>query len=1099
MSFVNSVRFMLVTFSAVCLIVVSCVGTGFGQTSTATLTGIIEDQNGAVLRNVVVTAIETNRNARHITRTNDTGSYTLPALDPGRYSIAASLPGFKKSVQDGIVLQVNQVVRIKMRLDIGSVEEAVYVTAPAPLLETDESSRGLVVDQRTMMELPLNGRDYNQLATLSPGVVPSTPRLAALNFKGAININGNRVFNNMFLLDGIDNVSYSSSYRGENVQVIQPSIEAVAEFKIQTNAYTAEFGRSSGGVINAAIRSGTNAIRGSIYEFLRNDAVDANNFFSNAFGTPKPVLQRNQFGAAVGGPIQKDKVFWFADYEGLRGREGVPQSRAVPSAQVKAGVFNTPMFDPFAPGKPPFGRNAFGQWVIPPDRWDPVAANIVALIPDPNVSGTNIYASTPVTRTRADQFDVRMDYQMSADTHLFGRYSFADSDVFRPGPLPGLADGSYSDAFGSNANRSQGIAVGMTHVFSPSIVGDFRLGWSRGNFVTSPPNTGVDGPAQVGLKNVPSDPGIVGGLPKIGLVGFDAVGRSLSTPQFQTPQSWNPRLTVSAQKGRHSLKFGFEFLTMGTKVNDLPATIGAMGFTGLFSGASLGDLLLGLPSGLDLTSFTVIHREQRLYSYFIQDDYKVSRNLTLNIGLRYEYGTPPEAKDNQFANFDPASGTMILAKDGSIYDRTLIHPDRNDWAPRIGFSYSPWSRWVLRGAYGVFYNHTVRQGREGMLGFNPPFLVDNIVATNAFGSTAVASAAPFRLVDGYPAGLLDPNTLSPTVYRRAQDPNQRSPYVQQFNFGIQRELTANLLLDVAYVGNKGTKLPALRNINAPDVIQNANGTESAGARPYPAFGDIQWAENRASSSYNSLQGGLEKRFSLGLSGRLSYTWSKTLTDAADHLSTSLIGPGIDTGIYSVPQNSTDLRAERGPAEFDIAHRVSGSYIFAMPWGRTRLWGRSWGRTKDLILGNWQMSGIYVFQTGLPLTATLGGPSVLNLGADRVARPNLIGNPELPASERTVERWFNTDAFTIPGPSPQAFGSEGVGVMRGPGYSNFDFSIAKNFVVGENRSFQFRTELFNAFNHANFGPPDIRREAVTFGRISTAASARVIQFGLKFYF
>jgi hypothetical protein len=323
--------------------------------------------------------------------------------------------------------------------------------------------------------------------------------------------------------------------------------------------------------------------------------------------------------------------------------------------------------------------------------------------------------------------------------------------------------------------------------------------------------------------------------------------------------------------------------------------------------------------------------------------------------------------------------------------------------------------------------------------------------------------------------------------------------VQQFNFGIQRELTPNVLLDVAYVGNKGTKLPALRNLNAPSVVQNPNGTQSAGVRPYPAFGDIQWAENRTASSYNSMQVSLEKRFSSGLSGLLSYTWSKTLTDSADQLSTSLIGPGIDTGVYSVPQNSNDLRAERGPAEFDIAHRLSVSYIFAMPWGRTRLWGQSWGRTKDLILGNWQIAGIHAFQTGLPLTATYGGPSVLNLGADRVARPDLVGNPELPASQRRVERWFKTDAFTIPGPAPQAFGSEGVGVMRGPGYTDFDFSISKSVGVGENRSIQFRTELFNTFNHANFGPPDIRREASTFGRISTAANARIIQFGLKLYF
>ena len=287
------------------------------------------------------------------------------------------------------------------------------------MLETETSGRGSVIDRQKIMELPLNGRNYDQLALLAPGVASSTPRLAALNFKGALNVNGNRVFNNVFLLDGVDNISYSSSYRGENVQIVQPSIEALQEFKIQTNAYSAEFGRGSGAVINAAIRSGSNSIHGSVYEFLRNDALDANNFFSNAFGAPKPVRHRNQFGAAVGGPIVKNKVFWFGDYEGLREREGVPQTRAVPSAFEKAGLFSTPVFDPFAIGKPKFSRNAAGLWMIPRDRWDPVSAKIVGLIPDPNVPGTNIYASTPITRTRADQFDIRIDYQVSPGTAAF--------------------------------------------------------------------------------------------------------------------------------------------------------------------------------------------------------------------------------------------------------------------------------------------------------------------------------------------------------------------------------------------------------------------------------------------------------------------------------------------------------------------------------------------------------------------------------------------------------------------------------------------------------------------------------------------------------
>jgi hypothetical protein len=341
--------------------------------------------------------------------------------------------------------------------------------------------------------------------------------------------------------------------------------------------------------------------------------------------------------------------------------------------------------------------------------------------------------------------------------------------------------------------------------------------------------------------------------------------------------------------------------------------------------------------------------------------------------------------------------------------------------------------------------------------------------------------------------------LTSNEERRIGDPNQRTSYVQQFNVGIQYELTRDLLVDAAYVGNKGVKLPGFRNLNAPAVIQNANGTQSAGPRPYPTLGDIQWAENRASSTNNSLQLGLQKRISGGLSGLVSYAWSKALADSGDHLSTSLTGPGIDIGVFSVPQNPGNLRAEKGPAEFDIAHRLAISYVYELPWGRSRRWGQSWGNAANLILGNWQLSGIHVVQTGLPLTATLGGPTVLNLGSDRVARPNLVANPELPASQRTVARWFNTDAFAIPGPGLQAFGNAGVGVMRGPGFASFDFGIAKKIDVGEDRSLQFRTELFNAFNHANFGPPDIRRESSTFGRILNASSPRIIQFGLKAYF
>jgi hypothetical protein len=1093
-----SKRQPLILLFTACLCLLSSLAAA--QQETATITGIVRDESGAIVPKATVTVVNVQTNISVKTETDAAGSYVVPSLRPGEYSVIAESSGFPKIVRTGITLQVAQVARLDITLQAGGLTETVEVVGATSLLDTQTSSRGLVIDQKKIVDLPLNGRDYNQLALLSPGVLPGTPRLASVNFKGVLNVNGNRTFNNVFLLDGVDNISYSNSFRGENVQLVQPSIEALQEFKIQTNAYSAEYGRSSGAVVNATIKSGTNTVRGSVYEFLRNDRLDANNFFSNALNAPKPKRERNQFGVAAGGPLVRNKTFWFGDYEGLRDLEGVPRVRQVPTAAEKAGLFSSVVVDPFAANRPAFSQNAQGQWVIPRDRWDPVGAAVVALIPDPNVPNSTIYASTPVTDTRQDQFDVRIDHMFAPSVTMFGRYSFVDTLTFRPGPLPGLAEGSFNDAFGANDNRSQGLALGLTWTVSPTLVGDFRFGYARGDYYTSPPNFGVDGAAQIGLRNVPNDPSIVGGVPKVNLQGFDAVGRHTSTPQFQTPRSWNPRATFSWNRGAHFVKFGAEFLHVETRINDLNATVGRMNFENRFTNRAVGDLLLGLPSQLALTSFTVMDQGQDMQFYFVQDDYRINPSLTVNAGVRYEYATPPIEKNNQFSNFDPQTGAMIFAKDGSVFERALIHPDRNNFAPRIGFAYTPWSRMVVRGGYGVFFTHTVRQGREGLLGFNPPYLVDNLLQTGVSGAAAIASAAPFRLVNGYPAGLLDPTSLAPTVLRRAQDPNQRTPYIQQFNVGVQYELWPDVVLDVAYVGNKGTKLNGFRNLNQRAIVQNADGSQAAGARPYPALGDIQWMENRVSSNYKSLQMRLEKRFSKGLSAMVSYTLGEAITDAPDHISTSGGGAGIDTGVFREPQDGNNLRAERGPAEFDVRHRFVASYIWELPFGRGRRFGNGWSRGLDLAFGGWQVTGIHVLQSGFALTATLGGSSVLNLGGERRARPNLIGDPELPASERTLNRWFNTDAFAPAfTPSPQAFGTAGVGIMRGPGLANFDFTLAKNFPIGERRYVQFRTELFNAFNHPNFGPPNIARESTGFGQILTAGNARIIQFGLKFYF
>ena len=443
------------------------------------------------------------------------------------------------------------------------------------------------------------------------------------------------------------------------------------------------------------------------------------------------------------------------------------------------------------------------------------------------------------------------------------------------------------------------------------------------------------------------------------------------------------------------------------------------------------------------------------------------------------------------------TGKDIFAKDGGIFERSLIHPDRNNFAPRFGFAYSPTNAWVIRGAYGIFYNHSNRQGREGLLGFNPPFLVDNTI--NVSGNNVTSAAAIFRLQDGYPSGLLDPTRLSTTVGRRAQDANQRTPYIQQWNLGIQREVIKDLLLEVAYVGNKGTKLAGFRNANQRAVVINATtGAATAGARPFPTLGDIQFLENRVLSNYHSLQVRLEKRFSNGFTFLGSYTWGKALTEAPDHLSTSGAGAGFDVGTFREPQNPNNLKAERGLAEFDIQHRFVASYVWELPFGQGRRYGSDAGAVFNALLGGWNVTGIHSFQSGLGLTAVQTGGGVLDLGTERRGRPNLIGDPKGP---QTIDQWFNRAAFAATDPTKGiVFGSSGIGVMRGPGLINFDFTLAKNFQFTETRYFQFRTELFNAFNRVNLGLPNLNVADNAFGTIRTTATpARIIQFALKFYF
>jgi hypothetical protein len=1102
------------------------------QSELATLTGTVSDPSGGVIANADITITNQGTNISTVSRTNESGRYLVPSLKPGVYSVTASAAGFKKYVNTGITLQVNQTARLDIELTVGEVTQEVTVSSEAPLLEVSTSSRGSVIDQQKIVELPLNGRDYNQLAVLSPGVLTATPRLQSIGFKGVFNVNGNRAFQNAFQLDGVDNTSYSNSFRGGNTQVVQPSIDALQEFKIQTNAYSAEFGRSSGALVNAVIKSGTNNVHGSAYEFHRNDNLDASNFFSNKNNAPKPFRLRNQFGGTIGGPIVANKTFFFTDYEGLRDRAGTVRLTSVPQPAWRQGRFTIPISNPYNPADTgqdfrqaatPDCNNGSGScWIIPQNLIDPVGKRIVDVNANPNTGAPgqidNNFVAVPIERNRTDQFDVRIDHNLSTNFNIFGRYSFADTNIFKPGPRPGLSEGSFNDTFGSALWRSQAIAAGATWVVSPALVSEMRFGWARGNFFQTPPNFGSGCPEQlIGLKGAPTDESICGGIPVTDLPGGNLrrIGRTTSVPQFQTPRSYDFRDSFAWTRGNHGLKFGGEILHVQTGIRDVSTLLGRFNFTGRFTGQNgqyqggIADLLLGFPTRYQQDSNTVFNQWQRMYFLFAQDDWQVNSKLTLNVGLRYEFATPARERDNQWANFDPSSGGFVQAKNGGLFERALIRPDYDNFAPRFGFAYALSGGTVLRGAYGVFYNHTSRQGREGLLGFNLPFIVQG--DSNISGSgTLKASNAIFRLQDGIPAGFVDITKVNQTtVSRKAQDPNQRTTYVQQWNFGIQRELVPNLVMDVAYVGNKGTKLAAFRNLNQRAVSFNATtGAPIAGPQPLSGIGlagEIQFQENLGISNYHSLQARLEKRFSDGLSALVSYTWGKALTNSVDHLSTSGAGNGVDVGVFREPQNGLDRAAEYGLAEFDVKQRFVASAIWQFPFGRGRHFGTNMSALADHILGGWEFSPIITLQQGLGLTITQS--QLLNLGGERRSRPNRVGNGNLESGQQTVERFFDTNAFVILQTNPalqgfvrnQAFGNSGAGVIRGPNLLNLDFNLNKTFKITERNSLQFRAEFFNAFNRANLGVPGVNIGA-GFGEIvNTSTEARIIQFGLKYRF
>lgn len=1037
------------------------------QTDRASLRGTITDPNGAIISGATIKLTNAETNETRTAVSGGEGEYTLASLSPGSYRLEINAAGFVNSPQP-LILRVNQEHRFDVVLAAaGPVVDPLVVTDALAPLKQDSASLGTVIENRQITGLPLDGRNFFELALLVPGAVPAAPGSAG-SVRGdfAFSVNGAREDSNNFLLDGVYNVDPKLNTFG-----VRPPVDAIREFEMLTSTYDASFGRNSGAQVNVVLKSGSNQIHGSVYEFFRNGALDARNYFAPA-DQPAPQYQRNQFGFSLGGPIVKNRTFFFTDYEGTRSREGITRLTNVPTLRERVGDFSQSLVVPTDPltGLP------FPGGIIPESRQSAIGRRISALYPAPNRNDPfQNFVSSPVQRDRNDSFDVRLDHAISERSGLVARYSFNDRALFEPfsGPTFSLVPG-----YGTNIpRRSQNVMLGETHVFTPSFVNEARLAFNRVALGVFQENMGTSINRQVGLPELSNNPRDFG-LSFITVAGFSPLGDEGNNPQHSVTNTYQFLDTASYATGSHLFKFGFDFrLTQQNAFRDVQSR-GFLTFSPFaqLTNNALGDLLLGLPL---FTGGARVDNAQHLrtnsYNFFFNDSWRVTPRFTLTTGLRYEYNSPPVDAEDRANIYDPTTLSLIAVGTAGV-PRSGFEADRNNFAPRLGFAWTVGaeSRTVVRGGYGVYYDQSALAPGEALY-FNSPYFDFNLFFP--------LPGLPLTLDNPFPNFF--PVALPDSALSIQRD--LRTAYMQHWNLSVQQQLGGSRVLEVAYVGSKGTKLLSARDINQGQP--NALGFV---LRPVPQFDDINILESRANSNYHSLQARFQQRLDFGLSLLSSYTYSKSIDDASSFFTSA--------GDPNFPQDSFNARAERGRSNFDVRHRLSVSYAYDLPFGKNRAYLSDDGWLTNLLSG-WQTYGIVTMQGGRPFTVALlsdidnsgTGRSSLGFGAND--RPNIVGNPAL--SNRTPGQWFNTAAFAFP--TPGTFGNAGRNILDGPGYRNVNASLLKNTMLTERFNLQLRAELFNLFNHPNFNLPDNFLGSPTFGRITSARDPRHIQFGVKLLF
>jgi hypothetical protein len=1143
-------------------LLISGAANAYAQFGSASVLGYVRDNSGAVVQNATVTLINVATNVSKMAHTDKEGKYEFDSVPIGNYQVSTEASGFETSRTAVFNLSTDARQRVDVAVKAGAVSQVVDVTAAPELLDTETSSRSQVIGTREVENLPLNGRSYADLVLLAPGTRKSMlENQTASSREGAFNVNGQRSEFNEFLIDGLENSNYGTSNQGFEDENISPSPDAVSEFRLETNNYSAEYGRMPGAVINVSTRSGTNDYHGRAWNYLRNTDLNAVGPIEPVTNT-KPKLIRNQFGGTFGGHIIKDKMFFFTDYEGLRqifNYQLAPVT--LPNADQRLGHFfyngspslPIPLYNPITGISYLNGDISSGA--------TPFALAVLAALPADNVSGyTNNYSNAPRGTIKDDKGDVRIDQNFSK-WKLFARYSEHQEEIFDPPTVGGPSGGNAN----SNVNvQNRQIAGGATWIISQNKLLDIRFGWTRNIGAKTPYGAGTASLlAKYGITDgFPTAPSLIRSLNAQSISGFTQLGDQSSSPQFQDPTIYNPNAIYTWIHGKQSMKFGYELQLIHTEVNDFNPSYGQDNYASQYAagpsstffpacGATstpgclpaaatdtqiaqareVADFLFGNRSSYSLTNYTIVNLRQRYNAGYFQDDIQVTPKLTVNAGLRYELMTPQFERDNRLANFNPAANALVQASSGSIYNRALVHTPGKNFAPRFGFSYSYDPHTVVRAGYGLVYVQYNREGGENNLTYNGPDVVNAAInnpspftatpGLNLCTSDTQAQTSCFRQTQqGYASTLTSSASFNPlNVTSRYVPPNNTTGYVQSYFLGIERQLPGRILFDIAYVGNKSTHLQILADYNQPlpCLLATVTACNSAGKsyqsrRPVPTFGDIEIAENEGSSNYNSVQVKFEKRM-----GALyildSFTYSRAFDLASGHLET---GNGDNSRVnFANPSN------DYGPSSYDQPIDNTTSIVYDLPYGRGHRFGKNANGFTNALLGGWELTMINTMTSGLPFNITYSNSATSSSTAGPLfttdlatLRPqHILGTPlrnpktsyTKASNHAALSGYLPLSSYAIPSyalyGNTSAYGNVSRNILRSFPYYDTDLGLHKQFAVTPERvKLDLRAEAFNALNVTNWQAPDSAiTDGSAFGSITSAFPARQFQFAAKVLF